>query len=358
MKTDNKSKRITSIDALRALTLLGILLVHTKSGFGYSYLGDSYMIDKLANGFINLFLVHKCNIIFSVLFGISFFLILRNPNNTSGKFVWRCFLLMLIGLFNKFFYTYDALMWYGFWGMCLVSIRNLRDKSIFVVFVLLTILTAILRTFDLGDTLFAEHDIKRYVIGKSFSDLLLYPYSIFDYLRVVFNAGIFVTLSYFVLGYWLARVGIIEKLDTVVTKKVVILFWIGYIFSFVLKLGIGSTHILRLINNYSASFTYSATLIYLYYHVGFMHSFLRRFEAYGKLGLTNYSMMGIWGVVMMSDFGLSLCTHNLFYALCFFLLFYVFQLFFSSVWLKYYRYGPLEYMWRVATERKLISMKR
>ena len=209
-------------------------------------------------------------------------------------------------------------MWYGFWGMCLVSIRNLRDKSIFVVFVLLTILTAILRTFDLGDTLFAEHDIKRYVIGKSFSDLILYPYAINDYLRVVFNSGIFVTLSFFVLGYWLARVGIIDNLEYIVTNKVVILLWIGYIFSFVLKLGIGSTHILRLINNYFASFTYSATLIYLYYHVGFMHSFLHRFEAYGKLGLTNYSMMGIWGVVMMSDFGLSLCTHNLFYALCFF----------------------------------------
>ena len=106
-------KRITSIDALRAFTLLGILLVHATNGFGLSYNGCFSTLDVLLNKGVKLFLVGKCNSIFAILFGVSFYLILRNPNNSSSKFVWRCVLLVFIGLINKAFYSFDALMWYG-----------------------------------------------------------------------------------------------------------------------------------------------------------------------------------------------------------------------------------------------------
>ena len=358
----NKKKRITSIDALRAVTLLGILLVHTRSGFGFNFQGDHSIIDTLVNSVIYITLVHKCNLIFSALFGVSFYLILRNPHNTSGKFVWRCFLLMIIGLFNKLFYTYDALMWYGLWGMCLVAIRQLRNAHIFLLFIFLTFFSIFLRSFSLGDFLFGISESDRYALD-SIWDMIFYPYAVVDYLRIVFNYGIFNTLSFFLLGYWIARVGIIERLDSIVTNKVVIFLWSFSAFSYFLLFFDHSehsehSHFLRLLNNYAMAFSYSATLVYVYYHYGAFNKFLHYLEPYGKLGLTNYSIMGIVGVILMSDFGLGLYKINVSISLIVLLLFYLIQVLFSIIWLNYFRYGPMEYLWRVATERKMIEIKK
>jgi uncharacterized protein len=37
---------------------------------------------------------------------------------------------------------------------------------------------------------------------------------------------------------------------------------------------------------------------------------------------------------------------------------YVFQLWFSQLWLKHFRFGPLEWLWRSLTYRKLQTMRR
>lgn len=124
-----KTGRINSIDALRGATLLGILLVHVNGGFGYQFDTASFSLyEKGLRGVIYILLSNRCAPIFSMLFGVSFYLILRNPSYNSSKFLWRCILLICIGLFNKLFYTYDALMWYGLWGIMLLPMRNTPQK--------------------------------------------------------------------------------------------------------------------------------------------------------------------------------------------------------------------------------------
>ena len=351
-------ERITSIDALRAVTLLGIIIVHTFNGFGLKYAHLPEGFDYYLSRFIDTFLVHKCNSIFSILFGVSFYLILRNPANTTRKFIWRCFLLVLFGLFNKLFYTFDALMWYGICGMCLASIRSFKTKYIFGVFLLLLFLSFFLKQFHLGNLLFGEVSFKRYGVDKQFLDIILYPYAVKDYLRLVFNGGIFGTLALFTLGYWLARKGFIENLERVVSKRVVIVFWSLYILSYCLIHTVGYLRILVLFNNYMATFAYATVLIFVYYHSRHSRLFLEKLEPYGKLGLTNYSFQGIVGVILMGSFGLGLCQKSLSFALLVFLSFYALQAVFSYYWLSYFRYGPLEYAWRVLTERKLIDLRK
>ena len=114
----SKSGRIESVDALRSVVLFGILLVHVNGGFGFAFDASSFtMCDNILRSAIYFLLSNRCAPIFSMLFGVSFYLILRNPFYSSSKFIWRCLLLIGIGLFNKLFYTYDALMWYGLWGI-------------------------------------------------------------------------------------------------------------------------------------------------------------------------------------------------------------------------------------------------
>ena len=353
-----KRERITSIDALRAMTLLGIVIVHCLNGFGCKYVHYHEGLDYYLYRFIDLFLAHKCNTIFSILFGVSFYLILRNPLNTTNKFIWRCFLLTLFGLFNKLIYSYDALMWYGLCGMCLASIRTFKTKYIFWVFLLFLFLSFFLKQFHLGYLLFGEVASNRYGVDKQFWDILSYPYAVKDYLRIVFNGGIFGTLALFTLGYWLARKGFIENLERVVSKRVVAIFWCLYVVSFYMINAMGHLKVLNLFNNYMATFAYATTVIFIYYHSNHSRLFLDKLVPYGKLGLTNYSFQGIAGVILMGTFGLGLCQKTLSFSLLVFLSFYVLQAVFSYYWLSYFRYGPLEYAWRVLTERKKIDFRK
>lgn len=352
-----KRVRITSIDALRALTLLGILIVHTYQGFGFIQEHNPSGIDVYLGLFERLFFKHKFNIIFGVLFGISFYLILKNPLNSNAKFIWRCFLLMLIGFLNKFFYSYDILMWYGLCGMFLVPIRQFKTRNIFILFLFLVFLETFLRPFKIGDLLLGMPTEFRYVSNATLLEILSYPNAVIDHLRIVCNNGFVDTLSKFVLGYWVARTGILENLDKNISKKMVSLLWCLYVFSFAIVSISEKFYFFRLINNYLAAFAYSSIILYMYYHTELFHKMFVKLEPYGKMGLTNYSMQGIFGVLVMGSYGLNLCQQNYSTNLSVFLLFFLFQAIFSYYWLSFFRYGPMEYLWRICTERKIIEFR-
>lgn len=67
-------------------------------------------------------------------------------------------------------------------------------------------------------------------------------------------------------------------------------------------------------------------------------------------------MQGIVGVILSAL--LFIPYHWAFeYILIAMLLFYVLQVVFSIIWLKHFRYGPLEWLWRCATEKKWLENK-
>lgn len=346
-------KRITSIDALRAVTLWGILVVHTAGLFGFNNPKNEFLyfsdLDTSLIWITQVLLSKRCAAIFSILFGVSFYLILKNPQNTSGKFLWRCFLLTLIGLFNKIFYTYDALMWYGLCGMMLVAFRKLSVRKLQISFVVLFLATMATSLFDLGTLIFGRDSYSRYGIQATFGDIVSYPLllSVADYLRTVFDSGVFKTLSYFVLGYLFGRLGVIERLEqTLTVKRLFVLFFFYFIsltVFYLLKL-----YVLFPIAMLLGALFYASLFIYIYNKYS---STLHYFEAYGKLGLTNYSFQGIAGIFFISHwaipFGWSF-IHILFLTM----LIYLGQLLFSVLWLKYFRYGPLEWIWRCLTNFK------
>lgn len=356
-------QRITSLDALRAFTLLGILIVHANGGFGLPYERVNItFLDYFFNHLNDFLLAEKCNTIFAVLFGVSFYLILRNPKNSSVKFVWRCFLLLLIGLFNKIFYTYDALMWYGFWGMFLVLFRNLKPKILISLCFGLIIVSLFLAKFQIGTHLFGPANECRYGADKTILDVLTYPNAVEDYLRVILDSGVLQTFVKFLFGYWIAKIGFIEHIEERLTKRVLIIVWLAFIVLFIVSYWLYRNNIqsnlIETFNNYSASVAYASALLYAYYHSRRCNQVLKFFEPYGRLGLTNYSVGGILGVVFINEFGLGLYKYEVSIIVAFFVAFFLLQAVFSYYWLRYFTYGPMEYVWRVATERKRIPFLR
>ena len=81
---------------------------------------------------------------------------------------------------------------------------------------------------------------------------------------------------------------------------------------------------------------------------------------YGRMGLTNYVTQNVIGCLLFSlwafgSFFGRLATTELFILG---LVIYTLQVIFSSIWMKYYLYGPLEWFWRSATYLKWQPFKR
>lgn len=354
-KSIKTNERIGSIDALRAVVLLGILMVHTLQAFGFHGLETSTRLGDYLSKAISILLINRCATVFGILFGVSFYLTLRNPNYSSRKFVWRCAILIGIGILVKVFYTYDALMWYGIWGMSLVFFRKLSTKQLWLSLLILYIIDLLLFYFaDLQTLCFGWYypPYDRYAPGNTLIDVISYPIgnSILDHTSTLIGDP-FGTLCKFLLGYCFARSGIIENIKSHAKIKWFLVFLLLYLGLWVVALLSGILWINGL-SKWCGSICYAIAFLWIYYKSN-LFTFL---EPYGKLGLTNYAFQSIVGVTLCAVFfkprGLTfewlVLTMVVFYAI---------QVLFSILWLKRFRYGPLEYLWRCATERRILSNK-
>lgn len=90
------------------------------------------------------------------------------------------------------------------------------------------------------------------------------------------------------------------------------------------------------------------------YHIRGVGRCLDVLSSYGRMGLTNYEMQGVIGSVIFSLWGFG-SIFGTWHATELFLLgivIYVAQIVFSAVWLRFFKYGPLEWLWRSATYLK------
>jgi uncharacterized protein len=88
-------------------------------------------------------------------------------------------------------------------------------------------------------------------------------------------------------------------------------------------------------------------LILLFCKAPILNSLKNALSAVGKMALTNYVMHSLFAMFIFTGAGLGLfgefMRHELLYIV---FAIWVFQLIASSIWLKYYQFGPLEWMWR------------
>ena len=194
----------------------------------------------------------------------------------------------------------------------------------------------------------------RYGPDKTLLDVITYRHAVRDYLQLALGVE---TLAKFMIGFGIAKMGIIENIERYANRCTLVVAWIIFAVSFVLVV-LASNVFTTKLNNYVGSLTYAITLLYCYYHFSHLRKVLQLLEPYGKCGLTNYSVQGITGVFVMGSFGLGLWRYDLMAVLVVSLVIYVLQAVFCYWWLKRYKYGPLEYLWRVGTERKLFALRR
>lgn len=357
----NNHQRIESIDALRAFALFGILLVHISQLYNFDNEFNTFpwfteaglTIKRL----ISIFLSGRCRIIFSILFGVSFYLILRNPTYSIYRFCWRCILLMGFGLFDLLFFSTDILWWYGLNGIIL-SILPIRKLPTNYILVLAIILYAFSLTpfSDFGVFTYPDTNYNnRYHISMNFFEYITYSYTnIFKEQLHVFCGNGTQTIAFFTFGYYLGKQRIIDKIDDYSTfKNICIALAICLLFRFYYQFSNYSI-ISRRLSELAGALFYSLFFVYLFNK---QKTRLLPLTNYGRLGLTNYSTQNVlWPIILLGIlFPLRFSFEYIFMCA---LVFYCLQVYFAYWWTNNYIFGPVEYIWRIATQLKFISNKR
>jgi uncharacterized protein len=99
--------------------------------------------------------------------------------------------------------------------------------------------------------------------------------------------------------------------------------------------------------------------IILLYKSRYVEPLFRRLEAVGQMALTNYIMQSVICTLVFFGYGLNYYAELDFYQIYFIVLaIWALQLIVSPLWLRFFFYGPLEWVWRSLTYWRRQSFRR
>ena len=237
------ANRIAFLDVLRGVSLFGILLVNVFS-FGADYPAWSGMIDQLAWQAKHVFFETKFWMLYSLLFGMGFFLQTQSPEYTTVRFLRRLSVLMLLGYLHGLLFEGDILMLYAEIGVLLLMLYRLPTKWLLFLGLLLMLSFPLghLLGGDRGDewpadnvteaNVWLEEDrIESPLAVGSFSEVLAYHAAFIPerfWADWQYPDSGFLVLACFLLGFCLMRSGwgALERLTVAQSTGIALMLWV------------------------------------------------------------------------------------------------------------------------------------
>ena len=377
--------RLDVVDALRGLALFGIVLIHNIEHYNIFRLTDNILpslasVDRWVSDTVFFIFAGKAYAIFSLLFGFSFYIQLRNReaqgSDFKWRFAWRMFLLFLFGNFHAIIYAGDILVFYSFVGLILIPMRKVGNKAM-----LITAGILMLQPLEWGRIVYAlfnpdwvtwgnlhvpyYRQILPAITGGTLWEVMkanIWNGQLYSNIWQVGNGRLFQTTAYFLSGMLLGRTNmfVASAVSRRFWKNILIWASVTFVLLFLLvtyippMLSQRSLRVpLNIILPSYANFAFMAILVsgfvLLWFGRGGM-KFQRLFVPYGRMSLTNYIGQSLIGTFIYFGWGLSMykylgSTMSLLVGMAIFF----FQFYFSRWWLSRYRQGPFEYLWRKGT---------
>jgi uncharacterized protein len=391
-------QRIEILDLLRGFALLGILFDNILYFSGYKFmpydelsLFPTYGADENLYQFLNIIIKGKFYRIFAILFGAGCFLQFNKyVNNSNFKKVYRrrLFILLIIGLIHSLIWSGDILFMYALAGFVLILFHNFNKTNILrlsVVFLLFFILSDLILFFSYQGTTNPYNSTSVSLAHTNFPDMK--PAEVMHIFRngniaevfklnihnlvwkwmSKFPSGSFTnTLGLFLLGYYLASTKFFT--EHIKSKKLLIVSLVtGIICTFVAKWTGGSTtKFPPILSNtfYYKTMLYSGQLSLSLFYMSLIANIagtargrhiLECLKPVGKMALSNYLFQTLMCIIIFYNFAFNLIgTIGLVFIIGIAILLLVVQILLSKIWLKYYRFGPMEWIWRSLTYKKRI----
>lgn len=387
--------RITELDALRGFALLGVLLGIISELIFFAFTATEAQLAALPTaeadgqtGFmIKLLVTNKFNTLFAFLFGVGFYLQLDRLKARGERYLLiylrRLSILVVFGALNLFFISpMDILFVYGISGLFLLALHRLADKSLLIVgsvlalliipFIqVLTELTGFQELYDLKPFNTESAILARQALLDDwhYGETIAYfaPKTLTLWLlNSSFIGFIFYALGRFLIGMWVGRRGWLMNARRYLggfSRFLWICLPLGLLLEYVFislpdnikETVLGTT--LHMIGVPILAAGYLCMVV-----VGINSRLFSRFWALfapvGKMALTNYIIGGAFAFgLFFGPFGLA--GHiGMSEAAAYTIMFYIAQIPFSHFWLKYFKFGPLEWVWRSLTYMEMQKIKK
>ena len=375
--------RVALVDTLRALALFGVILMNITSMvmmfMAPAVLERADLADMIFGTADLVLLQGKARSCFALLFGVGFGVMLLRAESAGAGFD-RFFLrrmagLLLFGVVNQVFLFWgDILATYALVGASLLLFRHWPDRRLLITAALLVLGVPLLH--GVLEVVFGVLPVAMSAAQADASaNAALASYQQAHYGPAVMAANVLVlvqiwasdiayktvyvcsVLGLFMLGLVIARRGVLFNVEAhrpLLRRVAWIALPVGLVFSVLHATeSFGWDPGMPLAALVSASYM-GLPLMSLGYVATFALLLQRRAPGLvrllapaGRMALTNYLASGILGALVFHGYGLglmgklSMTAMNL-VAIGIFLL----LLAFSHAWLRWFRYGPVEWLWR------------
>jgi uncharacterized protein len=420
----SESERIQTLDVLRGIALLGILVVNIEV---FALPNGVFFDPRLAGGFeganqfvwkwSTVFFFEKMMAIFSMLFGAGIVLFCAKGEAAGIKpaktYYRRILGLLLVGLIHAYFFWYgDILVPYALTALILYLFRRRSAKALIIVGVVFLVFGSLIQFAAGLQFSWMRSSAEEYraaeASGKTTSDLTkelakawdqisaqflqseetieketaAYRGSYLDGLRMRAPLSLMMQTQAFLfimiwrigglmlLGMGLMKLGYFTAKLSARTYLIVAI--VGYVIG--LPLCILGVYSLQADNfdivkrfqqdahfNYFGSLflalAYSATLILLHRAGYFAHPFAR-LASVGRMAFSNYLLQTLLCTTLFYGyaFGMFNYIERVYFPLII-LIVWTIQLVISPWWLRRFRFGPAEWLWRTFTYRRRQPMR-
>jgi uncharacterized protein len=385
LPTEQKDRTII-VDVIRGFALIGVLIANFTSYVNqqipeHILHSISSSLDTSLMNVNAVFFEWKFMTLFSILFGYGFGLILESLEkkniNPDFFFARRMFWLFIFGCIHTLFWWADVLHLYALSGILLLLFRKKPSRSILIYAISFMFIIPILISYVLRNQpeTFTDENIQKlynqYKQGNLFD---VFKFNINFYYRMFIVSGsdlhdIIETLGRFLLGYFLLRIRLFHSVEAKknIFKKVALItapfVTVYFIIRWLLLKEIFHVNqfILNPLLSIGIFFTtcfYVSLLVIGYISFG-MNKLFTALQALGKMTLTNYLMVSAFLIILLYGFGFNNLGELSIHIIWLYALVWLFvEIVFSIYWLKRFRYGPAEWIWRQLTYRKRISLRK
>ncbi len=393
-------ERIEILDVLRGLAVCGILIGNMQwfSGYGMmppSVARQSPFVDQTTHFLVHFFVEGKFYSIFSFLFGFGFALQIARAEERgdlkASLFKRRLFWLLVIGLLHAYLlWSGDILSIYAVMGFVLILFRKKTNDALLKwAFVLLAvpILTYILlyilfvalippgalAKLDAAQIDFWNATVRKVPQSSYLQIITGYNLNMIvgRYASLILEMRLPKLLAMFLLGSYAYRRGFFQNLSShrpFIRRVLVYGLILGLVGNVAFAALAGAEAVFPpspagIAGVISYAFGVPALALFFIALVAtlWQKAAWRRLLAWlapvGRMALTNYLLQTVISVFIFYGYGFGqFGRFGARAATLIALAIFLFQIFMSALWLKYFAYGPMEWIWRQLTYRRRLSL--
>ncbi|PEW79303.1 hypothetical protein CN424_12765 [Bacillus cereus] len=373
-----QNARIHSLDIIRGIAILCILFANLPTMTGldpFNQAGYSG-IDKMVRFLVDLFVQSKFYTIFAFLFGVGFYIFMKNTE-VKGYPMYRLFsrrlcILLLFGLLHFIFLWYgDILHAYAIAGFILLFFYKRSTKLIFIAGCSFLTVSYVLHIIIFLQASASIPEVPTYYQYMFTGNTTNHTVNLFTHYLYQVKARLFFLMieepqqlligipeyiGLFLIGLWAGKKDIFKRVPELI-KHIVFLQWSSLCIScllscpiiyYFIKTDVYYSYDIQLwilFEGKVLAIFYICTLLRVCENKKYIE-WLYPFMNVGKYALTNYISQSILTLVILSLYFKDI-SYIYYWQLCIFGTLIIFvQIMFSKIWSKYFHFGPIEWLWR------------